>query len=471
MLSDRFRTWVSTLALGLLVGLFVHPAAARAASTFERSAADPGWQSTARALPHNASLRLTGVAVAGSKRSPAELELQKMVVIADRATLAIDGGQPVPLRSSRTWLTGRVVGEPGSRVTVAVGKDGELRGLVRGSDGLRTLRATAEGGLSMQAAADDTRRGEFACGNDASLTPPPLPADRGQTPVLRGVPVGGFTARVALETDYEYFAMFGNVDDATAYAADLIAFASTIYQAEADTALGLVSLSLWTSSDDPWVQSGSSCRLSEFGAYWNENNGGVDRTLAHFLSGASLGGGIAWVGVLCQGAFNTGASCPGMAASGLYGGDYGVTGNLSGAFDMANPQSVWDIVATAHEIGHNFSSPHTHCYAGIDGNPDDIDQCYGSQAGCYAGPASLPGPAGQGSGTLMSYCHLQGGGMSNISLTLGLDHGYGNAPQRVPDRMLGHVIQRESSFPGCLTTPLTVEGPVFDDGFESAPTD
>lgn len=471
MRFDRFHSSIPTTVLAALALLLVQVSGAWAASTFERSAAERGWHTTAHALPLNARLRLTGVGQPGSNRSPAELELEKMVVVADDATLVVDGGDPVALRMTRTWLTGRVVGEPGSRVTVAIGEDGTTRGLVRGADGMRALLDTTEGGLSMQAVEDDTRRGQFACGNDASLTPPPLPTERGETPVLQDVPIGGFTARVALETDHEYFALFGNVDDAAAYAADLIAFASTIYQAEADTALGLVSLSLWTTSDDPWTQTGSSCRLSEFGEYWNENNGGVDRSLAHFLSGANLGGGIAWVGVLCQGAFNTGASCPGMAASGLYGGDYGVTGNLSGAFDMANPQSVWDIVATSHEIGHNFSSPHTHCYAGIDGNPDDIDQCYGTQAGCYSGPASLPGPAGQGSGTLMSYCHLQSGGMSNISLTLGLDHQYGNAPQRVPDRMLGHVIQRESSFPGCLTTPLTLDGPVFGDDFESGQTD
>ncbi|MBY6204892.1 M12 family metallo-peptidase [Halomonas denitrificans] len=471
MLFDRLPSSNATTLFATLVLVLAHVSEAHATSTFERNAAEHGWHTTVHALPLGASLRLTGVGQSGSNRAPAELELTKLVVVADNASLIIDGGDAVPLRMHRTWLTGRIVGEPGSRVTLAIGRDGATRGLVRGANGLRALVGTAEGGLSMQAAAEDTRRNAFSCGNDASLTPPPLPGEREGTPVLQDVPIEGFTARVALETDHEYYSMFGNVDDAAAYAADLIAFASTIYQAEADTALGLVSLSLWTTGDDPWVQTGASCRLSEFGAYWNENNNDVDRTLAHFLSGANLGGGIAWVGVLCQGAFNTGASCPGMAPSGLYGGDYGVTGNLAGNFDMANPQSVWDIVATSHEIGHNFSSPHTHCYAGIDGNPNDIDQCYGAQAGCYSGPASLPGPAGQGSGTLMSYCHLQSGGMSNIALTLGLDHQYGNAPQRVPDRMLGHVIQRESSFPGCLTTPLTLDGPMLSDGFESGTTD
>jgi hypothetical protein len=56
----------------------------------------------------------------------------------------------------------------------------------------------------------------------------------------------------------------------------------------------------------------------------------------------------------------------------------------------------------------------------------------------------------------MSYCHLLSGGYGNISLNFGLDHPYGVAPERVPNRMLSHVVARSASSPGCLdpATPL-----------------
>ena len=49
----------------------------------------------------------------------------------------------------------------------------------------------------------------------------------------------------------------------------------------------------------------------------------------------------------------------------------------------------------------------------------------------------------------MSYCHLLGGG--NVSLTLGLGHPFGVAPERVPNRMRAHVVSvagRQPRLPG-----------------------
>lgn len=109
-------------------------------------------------------------------------------------------------------------------------------------------------------------------------------------------------------------------------------------------------------------------------------------------------------------------------------------------------------MAVAHEIGHNFNSPHTHCYNGLGGSSSPVDECYNGQAdsGCYAGTQRLPGPAGAGAGTLMSYCHLLSPGMSNLSLTFGAGHPYGVLPQRVPDRMRAHVAATAGSNPACL---------------------
>jgi hypothetical protein len=188
------------------------------------------------------------------------------------------------------------------------------------------------------------------------------------------------------------------------------------------------------------------------------------------MSGKPTNAGIAWVGVLCQSGFlyNVG-TCGGLTPSyDNYGGAYGYTGGIDGNFDIDNPAVVWDIDAVTHEIGHNFNSPHTHCYAGIGGNANPIDKCYSGEGGCYSGATSLPSGcpgAGNGCGTIMSYCHLLSGGMSNLSLTLGDGHPYGIEPGRVPTRMFAHVASRASSYPGCLD-PVFVEF-IFEDGFES----
>lgn len=201
------------------------------------------------------------------------------------------------------------------------------------------------------------------------------------------------------------------------------------------------------------------------------------RTIAHFLSGKSNGGGVAWVGVLCSDAFSYDISlsgCGGMTSVSNYGGAYGYTGTIDGNFQPGNPQPIWDTIAVTHEIGHNFGSPHTHCYANYGGSSSHVDQCWTSaSAGCYNGTTkTLPGvgsvtggTAGAGNGTIMSYCHLLSGGYPNIALTFGLDHPYGVLAERVPQRMAAHVASRAASNPSCLA-PIA-PGAVFSDDFET----
>lgn len=446
-----------------------------AAEPLRADAREPGWKSAAFALGDDATLVLDGLADAEGRAAAGALVLSRLQVIADDAELRVNGGAPTALapRLERTHLSGRLEGDPDSRATLIIGARGDVRGLVRSSGRVLALTEASGGGLVLAEVATDRSPREFSCGNEGDLVPPPLPPRPGAGAAIPGVPPGGFAARIAIETDFEYFALFGNTEDAIAYTADLIAFSSTVYQAEADTELGISSLSLWTDSNDPWDQNDTLCTLFQFGRYWNDNNGNIDRTIAHFISGRNINGGVAWVGVLCRDGFDANqSSCPGLPSGpgSRIGGDYGVSMGLDGNFDIASPSSVWDIVVVSHEIGHNFDSPHTHCYAGLGGNAEPVDRCFTGQSGpnCASGAASLPGPSGVGAGTIMSYCHFRSGGLSNIGLTLGLDHPYGVEPERVPNRMLAHLINQEASFPGCLTTPLGggVEV-IFDNSFEA----
>jgi len=439
-----------------------------------------------RALPMGATIRVSDVPLDSAGQSSVLL-LERVRVFTDDAQLVIhrSDGDTTTNPPRNEYLRGSIQGRSMSVASMTVSESGVVRGLV--SDGNRYWIFGQEQGdlgpriraLDPVADLDDPTRG-FDCGADQLTAPddvPPWPWYETTAPSrvageLELLPVG-YTARVAVETDHEFYQLFGNPMDAAEYVGDLFAYASSYYSNEVNTSLHVSHISLWTTSADPWTQGSSGCALYEFGRYWNDNNGHLQRTIAHFLSGKSAGGGIAWVGVLCSGGFTTTVpsnwGCGLSPASDNYGGAYGFTGNISGSFNISNPGVVWDIMASSHEIGHNFNSPHTHCYGGIGGNSSPVDGCYAGECGsngCFCGTASLPcANTGAGCGTIMSYCHLLTGGLSNISLTFGLGHPYGVQPERVPARMSSHVIQRANSYPSCLA-PIQVD-PLFADGFES----
>lgn len=416
----------------------------------------------------------------GSDGAPVGLDLVRFEVFALDGRVVVQGpdGEEERPFPAHAYFRGRVIGEPDSLALLTVPEAGPVRGLVRRDGVLWELTADASGPDGARRLAGrrvETPEGAeapaFECATEGLVPPPealppapdatglepaPAPArEAAAAPELIQTAATAYTARVAVETDFELFQRFGSQAAATAYVGDLFAYASSIYDREIGTNLLVSHLSLWTSSADPWSQTNVGCAFYEFGRYWNDHRAGVSRTLAHFVSGKSTSAGIAWIGVLCRNGFNVdlGGACPGLTPRiDNYGGAYGFTGGVRGNFNPATPSPVWDIVAVAHEIGHNFNSPHTHCYNGVGGSSSPVDECWNGQAvnGCYGGTQRLPGPAGAGSGTLMSYCHLLSPGMSNLSLTFGAGHPYGVLPQRVPDRMRAHVVATAASAPACL---------------------
>lgn len=173
--------------------------------------------------------------------------------------------------------------------------------------------------------------------------------------------------------------------NATNYMNLLIGAVSAIYLRDVNVRLRISSLTIWTSAD-PFSATNSSGQLNNYRNWCNTNRTGVSRDLAHLFANGNVTnyGGIAYLDVLCDGQF-------GYGVSNIY---TGVT------FPTASYQ--WDINVTAHELGHNFASNHTHCFS------PPIDMCYGSEPGCYSGP-SVPV-----NGTIMSYCHLTSGGITMV---------------------------------------------------------
>ncbi|HEY3349678.1 MAG TPA: M12 family metallo-peptidase [Thermoanaerobaculia bacterium] len=382
--------------------------------------------------PLGPDARITTQPVTLEDGTSVDFEVSQHQVFAPVAQIVVHGrfGDTLAPPPTDRWFTGRVVGDPSSVVVLARGRS--LRGFVvtggrvsvlgperhpygDGPPG-RTLVRT----LDPETDVPDAMR-TFTCGTDSLPVPPETkPAASLNRRALSNVM---YYAGIAVETDYELYAKFNSTVNLTKYVGDLFAFVSAVYQRDVLVTLQVNYLSIWTTAADPWnATSGTSAALSEFVTYWSTNRTTIPRATAHMLSGKGLGGGIAYLNALCGGA------------------GYGVSASLSGVAPTNISTTYWDFMVVAHELGHNFGSPHTHCYS------PPVDQCWASESGCYSGPTSVPPEKG----TIMSYCHQLSGGYSNIKMFLGVP---GETSQAVTARIRTYVEGRPTCFG-------TVDGPV-----------
>jgi len=234
-------------------------------------------------------------------------------------------------------------------------------------------------------------------------------------------------ADIAIETDWELTrdTFGGNTAASSAYVITLMAAVSEIYTRDINTRLRVNFLRVWSDDTDPYSTSGTLNRLFEFQNWWNANMTATSRHAAHILSGVrGEYGGVAYLPGLCQNEY-----------------DYGLSTYLNGSFPYPlqnNLHQNWDLVVTAHELGHNFGAPHTH-----DVTPP-ID-------GCGLGDCSQAA-----SGTIMSYCHTCGGGLSNISLTL--------QSRLINEKILPYLANDAPC--STLYLPSDFNGDGFADGFD-----
>lgn len=429
-------------------------------------------------LSYDREILVHGLTLGAS--GPAEtLRLQRFDVFADGAEVLVHGkdGLNIQAPPRHRYFRGEIADKEGSRAFLSLRENGELSGLVGyqgrfyrlASPAVRTSGEALLAEYDLSTAAAPTGREPFACGTNNLRDPDAFDRLPRSAPARSAMVRGGtatYFATIAIATDYELFQRFTDVNEMMTYIGDLFAYISGIYETEVDAQLVVGDTDVWTVPEDPFESTSTGCQLSEFGRYWNTNFSDRTYTLAHFLSGKNAGGGIAWLGVLCAGGWERDAdpNCPelGMERD-LYGGPFGVSAGITGSFNPGNPSVVWDMVVIAHELGHNFASPHTHCYNGVMGNPEPVDKCFEEGGGCYAGPTSLPcETSGAGCATIMSYCHLLSGGLSNISPTFGLNHGFGDGPDRVPAVMNAHVMETAAGDPSCL--PQACSPPVISAG-------
>ena len=338
----------------------------------------------------------------------ADLELRRFDPFAPAARIEVvdaHGAHALPLPDATYW-TGTVRGEPESRAFLVAGTDSVHGFVIRGGN-VYPFGPDAAGRHRTYALRDVDPAtypppGDF-CANDlhaaridsplvsaparaaAGLAPPAIP--RAADTTLLGVDV-------AVETDYELRAKFSTDQQARDYLASLAAAASAIYERDVNVRLRFSYVRIWATSSDPWNTSSTIDQLDEVQGYWTNPANNMDaiagsHDMVHFVSGKSVQGGIAYVGTVCDAQYGFGVS------------------QVFGSFDLSDPSQIWDVLVAAHEMGHNLGSPHTHCY-----NPP-VDECYNQESGCYSGPVVAS------RGTVMSYCHLLAGGLSNIDLVFG----------------------------------------------------
>ncbi len=185
----------------------------------------------------------------------------------------------------------------------------------------------------------------------------------------------------------------GDTDAASSYALNIVAASSGLYERDLSMSLKVSQLFYWA-QPDPFSAASSQGQLQSYQQYCNNARGDQARDLAVLMADLADGGGIAYLDVVCN---------PQMG--------YAVTNMEINTTFPAQGYS-WDLVVVTHELGHNFGSPHTHCYS------PPIDRCNSE-----CGHAVVPQV-----GTIMSYCHLL--------------EGYGIEPyfhDRVRNQILGRV--------------------------------
>ncbi|MCK4873034.1 MAG: hypothetical protein KAS72_09945 [Phycisphaerales bacterium] len=263
---------------------------------------------------------------------------------ADYQLLVDSGSGAVPVESAApSTYRGHVLGVGGSRAAASL-VDGQLSALIDMADGrlwfVQPLTDAVPGADPADHVVydkDDSIPGDWTCGNDMLLPPVHDHDDGGDGYGTRGG--GTQIAEIAFDADYEYYQLNGSSVSATETDIEnVLNDIDLIYDRDVDITYTLTTIIVRSSPSDPYTSSDAGTLLNQFRTEWNSNQGGVQRDLAHLMTGRELNGsviGVAWVGVVC---------------------------NLNYAYGLSQSRFTtnfnYRVTLTSHEMGHNWDADH-----------------------------------------------------------------------------------------------------------------
>lgn len=202
---------------------------------------------------------------------------------------------------------------------------------------------------------------------------------------------------VALEIGNHSFEKYRTVENTVAYYLNVMTNVSQIYIRDANTRTPVVYVRVWATANNPYrsLTKDAGVFLEALTKEWSQNQKNIPCdavALCEFFDGN--GSGIA---NLNAGSFYAcGSEIPALS--------------VNFCEDKFAPFTMYsdDVSLLAHELGHNFGSPHTHSCYWRAGNPIDT---------CNKLEANDTGSCGQDTtigtkiiaGTIMSYCDVNGG--------------------------------------------------------------
>jgi DNA-binding beta-propeller fold protein YncE len=275
-------------------------------------------------------------------------------------------------------LRGRVRGMPSSHVYLGISEWVTNGWIDAGAQGLYGVSGRGPGSTTLpvgELSVFRARRGGNNpipfCEVDGHSEPPGGGGGGDSTP-MRGLR----QLQLAVETDHEFFQLFGDENATNAYILEMYGAVSDIYIRNIKVRVDLSFVRVWPQANEPFTAG-----LNPFQNYWESFMQSTPRDVAQMFSGrGDLPGGVAYLSSVCNG------------------GAYGFCGNALGYFADIDTASVlnYDPLVAAHELGHNCGTHHTDSYG--------LDNC------------NLVTATPQ-RGTIMSYCNQTvSGGMANIEM-------------------------------------------------------
>ncbi len=328
------------------------------------------------------------------------LDLYRAEVFSGGARIRTSNGQILQPNSQHHFYRGIIHGDPHSLAIVSVFQE-RVQIVFADRHGNRRIQKMNDGQYLFFKDEDLRIPKDMNCYTED--TPDTDDHDHNQS----GSRVTGNCVEIYVECDYKSYQDNGSsVSNTEEWVAELWNEVITLYDNE-DIPVAVSDVFVYTSSDPFANLNSTSAVLYAFADHMDTLT--YNGHLAHLLSTRNLGGGIAFLDVLCANSNKVAFSA-----------------NLSTNI-VPVPTYSWTVEVVTHEMGHNMGSRHTHACA-WNGNNTQIDDCgnvYAQNNGqtpegnaCF----NSSNPILPTSGTIMSYCHLIGG------IGIDFNNGFGTQP-------------------------------------------